>query len=152
MQADLQTQRAFELLYNNNQLMVRLRREFDIPEVIAQCEANLIPTEFGINLLIQMVLHKRAAPAVLIGILWKHFKKETNPMQACSDMLIEAARADFMDWSEVGQTFILRIDVTPDVYEDLNRYQYPLPMLLEPMTVEDNSQCGYYTHESSIIL
>lgn len=152
MKADFQTQVDFEELYNKNQLMDRLRREFNIPDVIAQCEKHEIPLNFGVDLLVHMVIHKRATVSVLVGQMYKMFKKESNPLQACADMLLKAAQADFMDWSSLDETFILRIDVSSDVYEDLERYQYPLPLLIEPNEVTHNKQSGYHTMQSSMLL
>ena len=152
IKADVKAQLAFEELYNKNQVIPRLKKEFMIPEIIAQLTNKEIPEKFGISLLIQMVLHKRASASILIGILHHHFEKEENPLQACADMLVTAAKADLVDWDSFSEVFILRIDVTGDVYEDLERYQYPLPMLIEPKWINTNKESGYLTHNRSVIL
>lgn len=153
MKADLKTQTDFEKIYHKNQLMRRLRSEFEIPEVIKHLEKKDIPQAFGINLLIQMVLHKRATLNILVGILYKHF---TGPSkyQDCADMLLKAAQCDLVDYSEFAQVFILKIDLSTDVYEELEKYQYPLPMVYPPNEVTTNSQNGYYSFgvQTSIIL
>lgn len=153
MKADKQTQMDFEHLYHKNQLMRRLRTEFEIPEVIAHCEKKGIPEKFGINLLMQMVLHKRASLTTLVGVLHKNFFGE-NTYQQCADMLLKAAQADMVDYNPLAGVFIMKIDVSPDVYEELERYQYPLPVLIEPAMVKDNKHNGYHSFgvQSSIIL
>jgi len=148
MKPDYQTQVDFETLYNKNQLKDRLNREFNIPDVIAHCDKHEIPLKFGIDLLTQMVIHKRAKVSVLVGILYHHF----DSLQDCADMLHKCASLNFMDYSELDESFIMSIDVSPDVYEDLERYQYPLPMLLEPETITRNNQSGYLTKQSSMLL
>lgn len=152
MKADLQTQIDFEMLYDKNQVNRRLREEFNQPEIIDRLNEAEIPFQFGISLLSQMVLHKRASVSVLVGILHHHFKDEDNEFQACADMLLKAALADLVDYSEVARTFVVRIEVSQDVIDDLERYQYPLPCLIPPNVVKNNSESGYFNSDSSIIL
>ncbi len=144
----LKSQILFEQLYNKNQLHRRLEKEFNIPEVIAHLERHSIPVGFGIDLMITMVIHKRAPVGMLVSMLHTHFKT----LQECADMLLKAAEVDLVDYQSVGQTFVLRHDVTDDVYEELDQYQYPLPLLVPPKTINSNSESGYYTFEKSVIL
>lgn len=153
MQADMQTQINLENLFTKNKLMPRLKSEFNIPSLKSFCEEKEIPFNFAINLLSQMVLHKRASLPVLVGILYKNFNKEENPFQACTDMLLKSAKESLVDYDTLSEVFILRYDVSSDVYEDLDRYQYPLPLLIEPKEVKSNSDDGYYTSgKESMIL
>ena len=162
MAPDIQTQINLEELYNKNQLLPRLRAEFSDLQVIDYCNDNDIPVAFAVDLMAQMVLHKRASASVLIGILGpKHFTggpdtiPTTEQLQACADMLIKAAEHDLVDWSDFAQQFVMRIDVTQDVYDELERYQYPLPLVVEPAEVRTNRDTGYHSQGSrkgSIIL
>lgn len=152
MKADDAAQLTFEELYDKNQLMKRLRAEFNVEEVHTQCERAEIPLGFGIDLLAQMVLHKRANVDVLIGILYRHFEDQENPFQSCADALIKAMEFDFVDYSDIGQTFIIRNDIDPNVQEDLDRFQYPLPMLVTPLPLNQNNQSGYLKVQGSVIL
>jgi hypothetical protein len=145
---DHQNQIDLETLFNKNQLMKRLRAEFLVPEIIQHLEENEIPLDFGIDLLCQMSLHKRADVATLVGILRHHF----DTLQECADMLLKAAQADLMDWHDLAQKFVLKIDVTDDVKADLERYQYPLPLVVAPKEVKTNTDTGYFTSKGSIIL
>lgn len=81
-------------------------------------------------------------------MLHTHF----TSLQECADMITIAARHDLVDYQFIGSTFILRHDVTPDVYEELDQYQYPLPLLIPPRRIDSNSESGYYTFEKSVIL
>jgi len=144
----LAAQYKLEYLYNKNQLSRRIRREFNIPEVVAQCERYAIPVEFGIDLLTTMVIHKRANVGMLVSILHKHF----DSLQECADMLLVAARHDLVDYSDVSFVFIIRLNVTDDVHEEIEKYQYPLPLLVKPKPINENHQSGYYTFEKSVIL
>lgn len=150
---DHQNQIELEKLFNKNETMKRLRREFRIPEIVDHIQEHLLPLDFAIDLLCQMVLHRRAGAGVLVGILGpKHFGLETADLQACSDMLLKAAEADLVDWNDLRQEFILRLDVSEDVIEDLERYQYPLPMVVPPRKVKANTDIGFFTSRGSIIL
>lgn len=144
----LKSQVQFEHLYNKNQLKERLHKEFYLPEVIAHLERYDVPVDFGIDLLSTMVIHKRAQVGMLVAILHHHF----DTFQECADMLVKSAQVDLVDFQTIGQTFVLRHDVTADVYEELDQYQYPLPLLVQPKTLKDNYQSGYYTFEQSVIL
>lgn len=149
---DMQNQIELEKLYSKNQVMRRLRSEFAIDEVIKHLNENEIPLDFGIDLLCQMALHKRAPLETLVGTLHHHFQSSDNPLQACADMILKAAQADLMDWNDLAQRFVIRIDVSDDVRADIDRYQYPLPLVIPPKQVTCNRDTGYYTAGGSIIL
>jgi len=151
---DLETQYVLEDLYNKNQTLPRLRQEFDIPEIHTHCDEHDIPVNFAVDLLAQMVLHKRTTVSTLVGILHKHFMEDpdqvptTTELQACSDMVLKAAEADLMDWDALATQFVFRIDVSEDVYADLERYQYPLPLVVAPKEVCRNHDTGYHSEDS----
>lgn len=148
----IEFQREIEILFHKNQLFRRIKSEFtgcaDF-DFSAHMLAHEIPEEFGYDLLVQMVLHKRAMLPVLVGQLRKHFYGDS---QATADALLEAARADLVDLEPTTLQFIVRIDITPDVQAELDRYQYPLPMVVPPLLVRTNEETGYYTHKNSVIL
>ncbi len=145
----LTLQLELERLYSKNQLIPRIRQEFlDDPNVTKELESKSIPLGFGIDLLVQMVLHKRANLPTMVGLLQKHFQSA----QECADMLLNAAKADLVDWSSTTSQFIIVLDISEDVKEDLERYQFPLPMVIEPKELTSNLQSGYLLNESSVIL
>lgn len=140
---------ALEQLFSKNQLMPRIKKEFtNEPSLLAHMKANEIDPDFGFDLLAQLVLHKRMNVRTAVGILRKHF----NNSQQTIEEIKKCAVADLCDWSPVTEEFIIKIDVTPDVKEDLDRYQYPLPMVVEPREIRSNAQSGYLTVQSSVIL
>lgn len=148
-------QLEIEKLFNKNQLMPRLKAEFKAANgFTAHMDSNGIPLDFGFTLLAQIALHKRANMQTMVGIL-RHFFVETHgsrAAQACADMLLKAAEYDLVDWHPVRREFIMKWDVSSDVKLDLERYQYPLPMVVEPKEVKSNTDTGYFTIRSSIIL
>lgn len=152
---DLETQMVLEDLYNKNQTLPRLRQEFGVPEIEEHCREHEIPVSFAVDLLARMVLHKRARIATLVGILHRHFQAdpdqipETSELQACADMVLRAAEVDLVDWDDLSKQFTIRIDVSSDVYEELERYQYPLPLVVEPKEVRTNRDTGYHSSGSA---
>lgn len=143
-----------EKLFNNNQTLPRIRHEFYNADFDfrTHMQRNGIDTDFGFDLLVQMVLHKRATVPVLVGILRRHFAQQPNPSQAATDMLLQAAKADLVDWSNPLKMFIVRFDISRDVQDDLDRYQFPLPMIVHPQNLETNQDTGYFTSRNSVIL
>ena len=147
----LQLQVELEQLYNKNQLVSRIRKEFVNCKDFSFTDHMIrmgIPIEFGLDVLTQMVLHKRASLPTLAGILRRHF----NDSQITADMLLKCAMADLVDWDPNTEHFIVKFEVSADVQEELDRFQYPLPMVVEPRKVKKNTDTGYILGGGSLIL
>lgn len=149
---DLTNQIELEQLFNKNQVIPRLKREFNDPVIVQHCATVGIPLEFALDLLVQMELHKRAGIDVLVGLLHKHFRHDENPFQACADMLYKAAEHDLVHWAPDDQRMVIAINVDEETRAELDLYQYPLPMVVEPKPVHSNRDTGMFTSRGSIIL
>ena len=150
-----QHQRELELLYSKNQTLARIRKEFTDCQSFnfeAYLEHHQIPVDFGIDVLVQMALHKRTTLPTLAGILRHHYDGTANPSQLTADMLERCVQARIVLWDEVTSQFVVMFNITDQVQRDLDRYQYPLPMVVQPLQVMTNRDTGYFTHRSSIIL
>jgi hypothetical protein len=148
-------QMELERLYNKNQTLKRIRSEFEDCKTFnfdRYFRFKQIPSEFGYDLLVQMALHKRVNLPTLVGILRRHFEPEETACQQAADMLVVAAQADLVDWDNTLAMFIVKITISDDVQADLDRFQYPLPMVVPPRSVRDNKDTGYFTSRNSIIL
>ena len=138
-----------EKLYNKNQLIPRITKEFlKEPEIIQHMEDNGIPKEFGIPLLVQMALHKRTTLPTMIGILRHH----TGTLQECADMILKACEIDLLDWNPATKQLIVKFTISQDIQDELDMFQYPLPMVVEPTPVNTNRDIGYILGTGSIIL
>lgn len=147
----LEHQMELERLYNKNQLIPRIKEEFlntTAGSFVDYIQSKGIPLNFGIDLLVQMALHKRTTLQVLVGLLNKHF----NDPQTTVDMILKAAEADLVDYNGAYNQFIVRFTISDDVQEELDRYQFPLPMVVEPRELKKNTDSGYYLTKSSVIL
>lgn len=153
--ARIELQLELEHLYSKNQLLPRIKKEFmecqEFDFVAYMKEHGILP-ELGIDLLIQMVLHKRTTLPILVGILRRHFEPLPNASQLTADMLYKCAEVDLVSWDEVSQRFIIEFDICKDVQEEIARYQYPLPMVIAPEPVTNNRENGYLVSRGSIIL
>lgn len=144
-------QRELETMFNKNQTITRIKSEFMNCEAFDFCaymEQKNIPTGFGLDVLVQMALHKRCQLPTLVGILDKHF----NNVQQTTDMLLECAKADLLDWSPHLNIFVVKATISQDVQDELDRFQYPLPMVTTPKTVRNNRETGMLTSGGSLIL
>lgn len=140
-----------EMLYAKNHLLPRLRYEFETstaPDFMGYMAAVEIEPKFGIDLLVQMQLHKRCKLDVLLGTLRGH----CETAQEVADLILKCAEADLVDWDPALEIFIVKFLVSSDVQEELDKYQYPLPMVVEPEPVYSNSTTGYKTIPGSLIL
>ncbi len=147
-------QYELEHLYSKNQLIPRIRESFieakaqfglDFAKFFKEHE---LPEAFGFGLLIQMVLHKRTNMATLVGILHHHF----NSAQDCANALLKAAELDLVDYNDVLDQFVVIYDISPETQEELDRFQFPLPMVVTPQEIRSNNQSGYLLNNSSVIL
>ena len=144
-----------EKLYNKNQLLRRVKREFtDQKEVdlYAFMKARDINPDFGYDLLVQLVLHKRTTLPTMVGIL-RHHVKEGASLQPIADMILKCCEHDLCDWNPMTNQLVVRADITKEVQEELDRYQFPLPMVVEPRKLRDNLDSAYISmNDGSVIL
>lgn len=149
----IEFQIEIEKLFHKNQLIPRIKSEFTSEKGLEQHIRGLgINVEFAFDLLTQMVLHKRTMLPILVGILRKHFDGQANQSQRAADELLKCIEADLVDYNEATGQFVIRFDITPDVQEEIDRYQYPLPMVIQPKELRSNTDTGYLTNKGSVIL
>ena len=149
--AKMQHQVELEMLYAKNHLLPRLRYEFSTstaPDFMGYMAAVEIEPKFGIDLMVQMQLHKRCKLDVLLGTLRGH----CETAQEVADLILKCAEADLVDFDPALEIFIVKFLVSDTVQEELDKYQYPLPMVVEPEPVYDNNHFGYLTIQGSILL
>lgn len=140
-----------EHLYNKNQLMYRMRNEFINSKDVDFCqhiEDHGINLKFGIDLLVQMALHKRTTLPILAGIMRKHMPTAQDTVKE----LYKCAEADLVDWEDSLGQFVAKFLISEDVQEELDRFQYPLPMIVEPKELKNNKGTGYLLGQGSVIL
>lgn len=144
-------QKDMEILFHKNQLIPRIKREFteakEFPfkQYFEKLEIN---EDLGFDLMTQMVIHKRVKLPILVAILRRH----CDTLQEVVDALYKAADGNLVDWNPITEEFIIRLDISKDVQDELDRYQYPLPMIVEPKELKHNKSSAYLNGSGSLIL
>jgi hypothetical protein len=148
-------QLELERLYNKNQTISRIRKEFEnfkLADFRSYMVEKEIDPDFGMDLLIQMVLHKRTTLSTMVGILRKHFEPHPKASQMATDMLLKAIDAELVDWHDLTKQLVVLFNISDEVQADLDLYQFPLPMVVHPLKVKTNRETGYYLSKNSLIL
>lgn len=150
-ESKLVAQLDLEQFLSKRQLIPRIKAEFieckdvNFAEYFAEIK---LPQSFGYDLMVQMVIHKRATLPALVGILRHHF----DDSQMTANMIMRAAEGDLLDWIPDLKIFVVRIDISPDVQKELDEFQYPMPMIVPPQHLKTNLDSGYYSTRGSVIL
>lgn len=139
----LNEQREIESRSNKNILLKRVQEEFN--------KLNLGSLDKEIRakvnyILAQLYLHKRMLPEALIGLC-----KGRMELAEAAQMIEELIEAKWIGWN--GIQLITALDLPASVKEELELFQFPLPLLVKPKKVKRNNQTGYwYVTNGSIIL
>lgn len=149
MASKYQHQQLLEKLFSKNQLLPRIKEVFEsFPEFTKMMDAQGIDPAFGHDVLVQMALRKRADLPTMVGMLRHHFEDG----QKTADHLLKCVEADLLDWNEDLEVFIVKFLLPQPIQEELDRFQFPLPMVIVPRQVTHNRENGYLFNHRSIIL
>jgi hypothetical protein len=146
-----ETQQLIERRYAKYQTLPLLRKEFqDSAQVMEAVNSLGMPDGFVVELLVQMVLHRRAQPSVLIGILARFFNGDFAVTAAHLEAVVTHTALVSFDMAHM--VFILNLDVSNDVKELMHQYQYLPPMIVEPLAVTGNRGSGYLNDRKDSLL
>ncbi len=140
-----EVQSDLETLYSKHQLLPVLREEF---ATIAEEYPNPDERPFICDMLAQICLHRQADPPTMVGILSPQYGEP----QVVANRLLLMVEFDYLDYNQNTGNFMLKFDISEDVQALLDRYQYPLPMIVPPNEIEYNHQTGYHTIQGSVVL
>lgn len=153
----MKAQIELEQMFSKNQLLPRLYHYFEVElkdrtglDLTKFMELNEIDTTFGFSLLVQMSLHRRTDLPTLVGILRGHFRDA----QTVADEILKCCQVDLIHWHPAYSQIIVEpaLTIPEDIQRELDLYQFPLPMVVEPRKVEGNRDTGYVLNRGSIIL
>lgn len=135
----IETQKNLEELYSKNQLLDVLRDQF----------SPLTENPFHLDVIVQIYLHKQADVPTMVGI----FSPKWGEPQDVADLLKESVEENFLDFDMETKKFTLIYGISADVEDLLARYQFPLPMIVRPLKVVNNSMgSGYFNTKGRIVL
>ena len=153
---DFENQQMIETCFNARQTQAMLRTELlGSSDVIEAVQRSGLDEEFALDLLAQMILHKRTTVPTLVGLLKFHFEHCHNPWQGCTDGLKHAVIMDLVDYDPQRDQFIVRFDITQQTQDLLRQYQYLPPMIVPPLAIKDdgtNRGSGYLTVRTDSLL
>ena len=133
------TQKNLEELFHKNQLMDVLRDQF----------SPLTEDPFKLDCICQMYLHKQADVPTMVGL----FSPKWGTPQDVAEMLKEVVEDDLIDFDMETLRFTLKYEISQDIEDMLAQYQFPLPMIVPPLNVNNNHMgSGYYDTKGRIIL
>lgn len=151
MYASIEHQKKLETIYNKNQLLKRMREEFENSEDIdfkAFAAYLEIDYKLLIDAMVQIALHKRADIQTMIGSLMSH----SDDAQYIADCLYKMAENDCFNYDPTIDKFGVIYEISEDVQAELDAFQFPLPIVSKPNEVKTNRDNGYYITKGSIIL
>ena len=144
-------QLELEKLYDKNQLMPRVRKAFrecaglDFSKLMVEAGIDL---NFGFDLLAQIAVHKRATVPTIVGALRHHCASA----QAAATELEKCVNAKLLSYFARDQQLVVEYEITSSLQSELDRYQFPLPMVVRPRELKHNLDSGYLLGKSSVIL
>ena len=143
-------QQELERLYSKNELMPRMRKFFTDMGAEDDFDALNIDPKFGITVLVQMALHKRCSISTLVGLTLQYFKSA----QEAADQVKRLIELNIVGWDDNLRVLITKFTIPADLQAELDKFQYPLPMVVEPRKLKSNSDTGYLVSGSrgSVIL
>jgi len=145
-------QHKLEKMFSKYQLIEVMTKAFvdaDFPAALAE---DNISEDFGLSMLVQMALHKRADISVLVGLHKRYFDSLPEPHQACADMILVMLEKAYFEWDPDSEKVIVEYQISDELQLMIDRYQYPMPMVVEPNEVKGNRDTGYLTIKGSLLL
>lgn len=130
----------------NQYLIEEKYNRFNLKPCLEELVKDLNLTKFNRDLVVYMLICKRATPATVVGVLRHHYES----IQDVADGITRAIQQGLIGWD--GERLVTLINTTPELQAELDLYQFPLPMIVEPRVIKNNRESGYYTHQSSIFL
>lgn len=135
----IETQKNLEEIFHKHQLMKTLKEQF----------SEVTTDPFSLEVVCQMYLHKQADVPTMVGL----FSPKWGDPDDVAGMLLEVAQNDLIDYDQTTDRFVMKYGLSADVEEILAKYQFPLPMIVEPVKVTNNRMgSGYFDKHGSIVL
>lgn len=139
----IKQQENLEYEYAKFNLIPRLKNEFKA------CDFKFtVDEDFAYTLLAQMAVHRRANLATLIGLVAPTVASVDEALK----QLYRAAEEDLVDYCPESNMFIVKYPIADWLLLELDQYQFPMPLIVEPKDVSNNRDTGYFTKIGSILL
>src|SRR5699024_1312320 len=131
MYSSIQHQKQLEVLFNKNQLLPRMRKEFeDSKEIDFKAFAAYLEIDYKllIDAMVQIALHKRIDIRSMVGSL----NSDAHDAQYIADCLLKMAENDCFNYEPTLDLFGVIYESSEDVQMELESFQSPLPIVSKP--------------------
>lgn len=141
------TQLELERLFDKNRIIPRIKEDFSsLSRLIEDASTqSSVAKDFIMDFLVQCYLRKQAVPSMIVGALIKY-----GNAQLVANQIQELIELDLADYD--GNRIICKWFVDTRVEAEIEKYQYPMPMVVEPEELICNSDTGYLTDFKTGIL
>lgn len=135
-------QRQIEDLTNKYQLIPRLNqwideyKEYDFREY---CDEENIPYYALRKVMVMIAIYKRMEPSALIGMIKDGF----DSMQDAANAVAKLCKNGFIRYE--NDQLIVVLEIPSELQSNLDKYQYPLPLVVPPKHLKENTDCGFYS-------
>lgn len=151
---DLALEIDLERLFHKNQLIPRLRDHFFSEALVSYAEAWSIPLDFCLDFLVQIYLHRQANVETMVGLTHRHFTRDEpvpteESLQACVDACLRMVEAKLAQWDSLRQLFLVAVMASKEIQAELDRFQFPLPLVVPPREIRENNETGYHLADVS---
>ena len=145
-------QLELEKLFNSNQVIPVLTKYFKEDASVAQFLQ--IHPELDAKLfrrtLLNLAIHKRIPIATFVALL---FKKMDRDIEGILVYLLYLVQLGILTIDQNNKFWSPMLSIPKEIQDSLDRWQYPLPLIVPPRKLTKNNQSGYHSVKyKSVIL
>lgn len=144
---ELELEKELEEKYANWEEIPYLTRVLkEEPGLKAFIEEEFEKPDVVFKFLVQLMLHKRMNIPTAVGMFRKYF----DNCKDCFNYLMLIVEAELCFYK--NKQFITKAVIPDAVQEQLDRFMFPMPMVIRPLKVRSNLDTGYLFSKKSIVL
>ena len=99
------------------------------------------------KILLVTLLHRKCTPSTIITAIQKYFK---DLQEAANYLELCITTYDIIDWDQ--QYIYTKITTTQEAQNHIDRYGFPLPLIIKPKQLTCNTDTGYYSDKQGTVL
>ena len=99
------------------------------------------------KILLVTLLHRKCTPSTIITAIQKYFK---DLQEAANYLELCITTYDIIDWDQ--QYIYTKITTTQEAQNHIDRYGFPLPLIIKPKQLTCNTDTGYYSDKPGTVL
>lgn len=142
-------EKELEIRFNRNQVFPKLttlvQKNQEIQDKIFMHNLDVNIAE---QLCVQLIIHKRMDYPTAVGLLYKIYKDG----QLTATKIVQCVNAGlcFIDTNQ--EVLIVKYNLDENQQRELDTFQFPLPLVVEPKKLTKNSDTGYYIADTGSLV